>query len=592
MASREIFRITDLSGGLNPDQNEVLIADNEASEILNFRLDKVGSLVSRHGYTLYISTANAADMFAIGRWSSGVPGSAAKVVIATNAGKLQVANLSGDSYDDIHTGLSTTAEGMFLPAQNFLAYANGDDTPVVYDGTDVETLGISAPAVAPTLGTPGAGTLNGTYQYVYTYADTTTGWESSASPARTASPSTESVVLNLVASAHGFVDAINIYRTEASGAVFLFLAQVAAATASYEDTGAVTLGILTAPTNNDMAPALENLAYHKGYMFGSIGNTLYWSKPLNIGAWPVLNSTEVPFEGNDTIVALKSFQDTLIIFGLKNTILLAGDGGNWALIRQDVEIGCTSRQAIAEVENSLVFLSSQGLYTFPGLQQYAPKLNRALCDPSTACRRSASMVYVPEERSIWLAMDDHTWVVHLLNQGISRYNFYAKAFLDDGDDGTSSPLWIEAASSAATAHKNLYQYGGATDNGAAIPLKWKSKVFQLSNPEFVKFVRRVGAYSTKGGSAAVTLTLSDSLQSHTVTLDATDQSTLSEWDAFDWDDDSWSGEGVSYFIGALPAHTLIGRVLQVTADALVSTETELISPISVEYRESDRFLGV
>ena len=51
MAEPKFFRLVDFSGGLNTDQHEILLEPNEATEILNFRLDKTGSLVVREGLT-------------------------------------------------------------------------------------------------------------------------------------------------------------------------------------------------------------------------------------------------------------------------------------------------------------------------------------------------------------------------------------------------------------------------------------------------------------------------------------------------------------------------------------------------------------
>jgi len=585
MSQRQIFRITDLSGGLNPDQNEVLIADNEAAEILNFRIDKIGSLVSRKGYTHYVTEAEPNGILALGRWRDGDPADVYKVLIATKGGNIRVASDTWDNYTTVYSGLSTTTEGMFLPVQDVVLYANGVDEVVAYDGTDADPLGIEGPAGAPT-GTLGGTGITGDYTYRYTYFSTAKGWESNPSPvSATLSPVNQTVTLTLVAATHAYADKIRIYRTVDGGATHLFLAEIASNLTTYADSTADSgLGLLAVDTTNDVPPVFENIAYHKGYLFGSIGNTIYWSKPLNIGAFPVLNSTEVPFEGNDTITALRSFQDTLMVFGHNNTVLLVGDAGNWSLIRQDVEIGCASRKAIAELEGSMVFLSYDALHVFPGFQQFAPKLTRTLHGTDATLRQSASLVYVPEERSLWLALDDQTWAIHLLNQGITSYNFYGRGYLRGGREGYSLPIWIDSTDSY------LNQYGGSTDDGASIPLRWKSKVFQMANPEFTKFVRRVGVFATRGNGAALTLALVDSFQSRSITLTPTALG-VSTWDDFNWDEANWSQEGFEYLIGALPAQTLIGRVLQLTLDADVTTETEIISPISVEYRESDRFLG-
>lgn len=578
-----------MSGGLNPDQSELLIADNEAAEILNFRIDKVGSLVSRQGYQRYVSLAESDNIVALGRWRDGNPSPAFKVVVATDGGLLRTVNSSTNDYTTVYSGLTTSAEGMFLPIEQFLVYANGADQPVAYDGATATELGITGPAAAP--GTALAGTgLTGTFGYRYTYFSTTYGWESNPSPAVSVSPADDTVTLTLVAATHPYADRIRIYRTTDGGATYLYLDDIASNLTTYADDGSVTLSAVAVEEDNDIPLDYENIAFHKGFAFGSIGKTLYWSKATRIDAWPILNSTDVPFEGNDTIVALKSFQDTLLIFGNNNTVILAGDSGNWVLIRQDVDIGCASRKAIVDVEDTLVFLSYQAIHSFPGFQQVAPKLTRTICQATSPCRRTAAMVYVPEERSIWLSMNDRTWTIHLLNGGIGRYGFYAFQFLRGGEDGYSLPLWIDS-DDGPTGNKNyVNEYGGVTDLGANIPLRWRSKVFQLQNPEFTKFIRRIGAYGTTGTEAAITVTMTDRSRQHTVSLASAGVLNPSEWD-FEWDTDSWASEGYTYFIGSLPAQTLIGRLFQVTIDAEVSSETEILAPLSFEYRESDRFLG-
>lgn len=586
MSKRQRFRITDLSGGLNQDQSPLLIADNEAAEILNFRIDKIGSLVSRQGYQRYVTVAETDDILAIGRWRDGESSPTFKVVVATDGGNLRTVNASSDDYTTIKSGLSTTAEGMFLPVQDILAYTNGTDDIVTYNGTTVADLGITGPVAAP--GTALAATgITGAYSYRYTYFSSTYGWESNPSPATaTVNPSNQNVTLTLVAATHPYATHIRIYRTTDGGATYNYLTQVAAASTSYVDNGTDTLSAVAVELDNDLPLAYQNIAYHKGYMFGSIDGTLYWSKPLRIDAWPILNSTDVPFEGNDKIVALHSFQDTLIIFGNNNTIILAGDGGNWSLIRQDVEVGCASRRAIADVEDRMVFLSHQGIHMFPGFQQIAPKLTRVIADATTTYRRTAAMVYVPEERSVWLSMNSRTWSIHLVNQGVSQFSFSSPQFLKGGEQGYDLPLFIDSG--------KLYvnQYGGTTDVGADITLKWKSKIFQLANPEAIKFFRRIGAFATTGSGASVTVTIGDTTSNHTVTLASSGVLTETYWDEFDWDEVDWTSEGFAYFIGSLPAHTLIGRTFQVTIDASVGAVTEIISPISFDYRESDRFLGV
>lgn len=584
MAKREYFRISDLSGGLNLDTNALLVADNEAVDIRNFRLDKLGSLVSRQGYARY-NDASPGNVLALGRWRNPTNPNTNVVLVALSDGSLS--GMVSGSWTQLLTGLDTSAEGEFVPVRDVTIYANGVDSPVVFDGTDAYTLGLAAPSSAPSVSST-TGTLDGTYGYAYTYYSTSRGIESNASDTSPITLSTEGADVDVVASTDSSVDKIRVYRTTAGGSTPLLLDEVSNVTATYTDDGSGSLVITLAPTTNDQPPALEHVAYLQGYTFGSIDGTLYWSKPYQPDYWPALYSTEVPFEGNDTIVALWSHRDTLLIFGRQNIILLSGSSGEWRLSRVDVDQGAVNSRCILEVEGSLVFLSKDGLRTFPNMAAFAPKLTRTLAQHSRADLEDAAAVYVPEERSIWVSVDDRTYTVHLPNQAISVYSFATRQFLAGGDSGFELPLFIDSTGG----HVN--QYGDTyLDLGEAINVVWRSKVYALTDPELTKFFRRIGTFASTGSTSTITITIADrGSQSVTVPLDSVSSGTQTYWDQFDWDEAYWSSEGVSYFIASLPASALFGRTIQVTISGSISGETEIVSPVTFEYRTANRFLGV
>jgi hypothetical protein len=246
MAQRQIFRIPDFSGGWNPDMSPVLIEDNQAEEIWNFRLDKIGSLVSRRGLERFMNTENAGNILAVGRWRSGDDVTNNLVLVATSGGFLQSLNLNTDIYDTEFSGLSTTAKGMFLPLRDSVVYANGADVPIVFDGTDAYELGVKAPTVAPGLTTSGAG-LTGTFVYGYTYYDSVRGRESNVSPTDDISVTNQGVAITTTASANPEVDKIRIYRTEDGGAVLRFLVEINHSPGTYTDDGSETLGFTIPP---------------------------------------------------------------------------------------------------------------------------------------------------------------------------------------------------------------------------------------------------------------------------------------------------------------------------------------------------------
>lgn len=597
MAAPQFFRVADFSGGYNPSQNPVLLQDNQAVVCENFRLDKVGSLVSRPGYEAYNDTVLADEVVQAG---------ALRVPASPSTSELLVHAANGTLYSVAQTGAHTaldsgwgTTRGKFLSAQDVAIYANGVQRPVAYDGTNVYDLGIAAPTTAPVASVSGVGTLDGTYDYVYTYYSTSRAVESNPSASDSVSPTVDAVSITFASSADASVDKVRIYRrdTSAGGTSYLFLAEVNDTASPYSDTGAVTPNpLLPLVEDNDQAPNLEQMSYYNGYYFGSIGRNLYWSKDhiLNQGrdAWPALNVTEVPFQGNDRIVTMVSTQDALLIFGYRNIVLLVGQGGAWSLTRIDTDIGCQSIDGAIEASGQTFFLAEDGLRVFPGLALVAPQVSNELAAIANTAKRSAVLTFVPREKGLWVTVGGQTYNVHLPNQSVSIYTFDPVATVTGGVDGSSQPILCLNDSTS------VYQYGAVwTDAGTDISLRWASKVFQLTNPEKTKFIRRLGAFATAGSDANVTITISDQSTSYPVVLEAiggaSDEGFL--WDDADaeWDTATWvATTALQYFLASMPAQTLVGYTVQISISAAVDTETEVAPPFTILYREANRFLGV
>lgn len=622
MSKRQFFRINDLSGGLNPDQNPVLIADNEASDVLNVRFDKAGSLVSRDGYARYVDEATLFDIVALGRWNPADDPSGAHVlaVVAGGGGSLagdesilagDESILAGDAgsssfaslvrvtagYPELWSGLTVTTAGEFLAVDNGLIFTNGQDHPIIYDGTTAHEMGMEPPDTAPTLTEAATGgTLDAALTYAYTYYDSNLLTESNPSPTASITPnaSGRTVVVSDLPGTHPRADKVRIYRTDLAGSLLNFLVELPIATTSYDDTGAVATDTQNPlEYDNDAPLSFESLAYHKGFTFGNVGNILYYSKAYDPEHWPALNFIEIPFESNDTIRALWAYQDTLLIFGRSSIHLLAGSGGNWSVSRVDVDTGVVNRRSIAEVAGQLVYLAHDGLRAFPGLQPVAPKLDRVFSAMSVTDIEQATLSYVPEERSLWIGLPDGTYTVHIPNRAIGWYNLVTTFILPGGADGFSPPLFINGEKR----YVNLYT--GSTDVGAAIPISWRSKIYQLDNPETTKFIRRIGAFASAGSDGIVTISIADNQQTATVTLSSTAAGDSAEWAAADdaegtaplWDAFEWESEGLEYFVGALPAQRLFGHTMTVTITGDVTQRTEVVPPITFEYREANRFLG-
>ncbi len=103
----------------------------------------------------------------------------------------------------------------------------------------VTRFGGPPPAAAPTLSNSGTG-ITGTYRYVYTFVDQSSGWESSPSPTTalyTVSNKTITLTGLETSCAREGVTLKRIYRTIETGEdPFLFVAEIPLATVSYADT--------------------------------------------------------------------------------------------------------------------------------------------------------------------------------------------------------------------------------------------------------------------------------------------------------------------------------------------------------------------
>lgn len=171
----------------------------------------------------------------------------------------------------IDSGFTSDAIMDFLNFKDNLYYSNGFDAARVFNGTSSRNWGIVAPVAAPTVSAGAGGSLNGAYQYAFTYYNSTTLHESTRSPLSIlVNPSAQVVNLSaLTASADPQVDKIRIYRTTAGGATFLLLDTINNGTTTYTDNLTdVNLGSSEAPEDNDPPPLFAGIEEWDGRIFG------------------------------------------------------------------------------------------------------------------------------------------------------------------------------------------------------------------------------------------------------------------------------------------------------------------------------------
>lgn len=184
----------------------------------------------------------------------------------------------------------------FAQVSSFLAICGGKPAKLLDAASgSVSRLGGPAPSAAlVATASAGAGALTGTYYYVFTFYDSTTGWESSPSPISsllTISAKDVDISSLPTACAREGVDKKRIYRTISTGEQpFMRVAEVTLAATTYTDSTLDEALGASAPEAGDHDPPPSSCyvcAAHLNRFWLASGNALYYSHPY-VGSLPAL----------------------------------------------------------------------------------------------------------------------------------------------------------------------------------------------------------------------------------------------------------------------------------------------------------------
>lgn len=255
--------------------------------------DERGVLRKRGGTT---KATLLGDCWGIGGYqadptSVGIPGVVYFIAYHNNGGTAYVSkSIAGASWSALSLGAYTsfgTAPMSFAQIANLFAIFGGRPAKI----TDISSGGVSrlgggGPTAAPTVAaSTGAGSLTGEYSWKYTFYDSTSGWESSPSPANTtlslSAKNGEISGMSTTVDREG-IDKKRIYRTQLTGeAPWYHVADVTLATTTYTDsTSDASLGAV-APTegDHDAPPSSTYIGEsHEKRFWIADGTSLYYSK--------------------------------------------------------------------------------------------------------------------------------------------------------------------------------------------------------------------------------------------------------------------------------------------------------------------------
>ena len=187
--------------------------------------------------------------------------------------------------------------------------------------------------------------------------------------AKTGSASSSSTSLS-VTDASGIIAGMYITGTSVGSGAKVSSISGTTVTMSVATTGTISsatvnfAGLGTAPTDPSMVAAFKNHMFYAG--MSSEPNTITFSAPGDENDFSAGNGAG-SLNVDSTIVALKSFRDSLIIFCEDRIYKLEGSAlADFAVAPVSRNVGCSDAYSVQEIGGDVIFLAPDGLRTIAG----------------------------------------------------------------------------------------------------------------------------------------------------------------------------------------------------------------------------------
>lgn len=133
----------------------------------------------------------------------------------------------------------------------------------------------------------------------------------------------------------------------------------------YQFTGAAN------PTIIAGSPNALHLEVHKDRLFAVSATTnyrLHFSDAATFTSWPGTNILDVNANDGESVIAIKSLGDKLVIFKQRSiwVLYVTGSPVNWRLSLVTSLIGCVDFKSVVEINGLIYFLSNNGVYRTDG----------------------------------------------------------------------------------------------------------------------------------------------------------------------------------------------------------------------------------
>lgn len=351
--------------GISPQVEPRLLANNQAVSAVNCRLDS-GVLVPLKANEAITALPKAGPILSIYRFGQDTDSDSQFWFHSAS----DVDYVRGPVKDDVQERTYFTGDGAPKVTDNSIALTGGTEYPM-----NSYLLGVPAPTTSPSVAVSGVadpGSVPEDRVYAVTYV-TAWGEESAPSDATLAVAVSPGQTVNLTAIPTGPVGNYNvttkrIYRSVPGtlGTPYLLVAEIAAATATYNDTKtAIELGEQLVSETFLPPPAdLRGLVrLPNGGLAGITDRAVHFSEPGFPHAWPA----EYIRPTASKTVGLAVFDTTVAVLTVAEPLILTGSHpSSYGEAEPGIPQACVSKRSIAKAPNGSVYASPDGLFHIGG----------------------------------------------------------------------------------------------------------------------------------------------------------------------------------------------------------------------------------
>lgn len=250
----------------------------------------------------------------------------------------------------------------------------------------------------------------------------------------------------------------------------------------------------------------------------SDATTIYWSDLLTGMKWDTGSSGSIDIskvwaDGSDTITALASHNNFLIIFGKRQILIYQGatDPATMSLADSVVGIGCIARDSIQSTGSDLLFLSDSGVRSF---RRTIQEKSIPLTDVSKNIRSNLDAFVLSEaEHIVSIYSPEEAFYLLQLPTSEQTYCFDTRTPLQDGSlratvwNGVNPQCMVRTRAGELLLGKSLgiAQYTGYLDNGVSYQMSYFTNYLDFGAPSNLKLLKNLKITVIGGSATDVTL---------------------------------------------------------------------------------------